>query len=424
LPSCSSAWSHRRSSPDDEDDLNEQRSELSRDLNRANTDLDETSAALVRAAGASAHRPYEAGHRSTRARRHPRTAHRAHSLDDQMQTELEDAEQQLLEAEAAVERTDEEMEVLSDSMGDFVADSFQYGSPGLISLSVVINGGDASELGENLALADSVVGAQASTLDELSATDTVLQVEQERVEELRNLVATKREEAAENLVLKRELTQQAIEQAAAVRAIVATRSKAHQAAIRAKQVELDRIARLEASRERVARMLRALAAEEREQAAAEAAAAAANTTGTGALDTKASVDPDGFLAMPVAGGYVTSPYGMRMHPILRVYKLHDGTDFSAACGTPIYAAADGQVVSAYFDSAYGNRVILANGMVTGASLATSYNHLTSDTVSIGQSVKRGQVIGYAGTTGYSTGCHLHFMVYRNGATTDPIPWVS
>jgi murein DD-endopeptidase MepM/ murein hydrolase activator NlpD len=115
---------------------------------------------------------------------------------------------------------------------------------------------------------------------------------------------------------------------------------------------------------------------------------------------------------------------MRMHPILRVYKLHDGTDFGAACGTPIYAAADGQVVSAYFDGAYGNRVILANGTVSGTSLATSYNHLTSDTVSIGQSVKRGQVIGYAGTTGYSTGCHLHFMVYRNGATTDPMAWLS
>jgi murein DD-endopeptidase MepM/ murein hydrolase activator NlpD len=409
---------------DDEDDLTERSSQLSENLTRANSDLDETSAALVRAAGqlVTARTKLDTAQRELAATRGQLTA--ARNLDDQMQAELEDAEQQLADAEAAVERTDEEMEVLSDSMGDFVADSFQYGSPGLISLSVVINGGDASELGENLALADSVVGAQASTLDELSATDTVLQVEQERVEELRNLVATKREEAAENLVLKRELTQQAIEQAAAVRAIVATRSKAHQAAIRAKQVELDRIARLEASRERVARMLRALAAEEREQAAAEAAAAAANTTGTGALDTKASVDPDGFLAMPVAGGYVTSPYGMRMHPILRVYKLHDGTDFSAACGTPIYAAADGQVVSAYFDSAYGNRVILANGMVTGASLATSYNHLTSDTVSIGQSVKRGQVIGYAGTTGYSTGCHLHFMVYRNGATTDPIPWVS
>jgi murein DD-endopeptidase MepM/ murein hydrolase activator NlpD len=345
-----------------------------------------------------------------------------------MQAELEDAEQQLLDAEGAVARTDKQMAALRDNMGDFVADSFQYGSPGLISLGVVINGGDASELGENLALADSVVGAQESTLDELSATDTLLQVEEERVEELRNLVAVKREEAAENLVLKRELTERAIEQAAEVRAIVATRSKAHREAIRAKQIELDRIARLEASRERVAQMLRALAAEERKQAAEAAAAAAAAAAGApapaGKTATAAPTDAEGFLTLPVAGGYVTSPYGMRMHPILRVYKLHDGTDFGAACGTPIYAAADGQVVSAYFDGAYGNRVILANGTVSGTSLATSYNHLTSDTVSIGQSVKRGQVIGYAGTTGYSTGCHLHFMVYRNGATTDPIPLLS
>jgi murein DD-endopeptidase MepM/ murein hydrolase activator NlpD len=180
-------------------------------------------------------------------------------------------------------------------------------------------------------------------------------------------------------------------------------------------------------------MLRALAEREQaelEQAEAEAQAAAPPAPADAAdpVDDSASssgpADSGGFLNMPLPTAYVTSPYGMRLHPILNVYKLHDGTDFGAACGTPVYAAADGEVVSAYYDGAYGNRVILANGTVSGSSLATSYNHLTSDTVTVGASVSRGQLIGYAGTTGYSTGCHLHFMVYRNGATTDPMDWLS
>jgi len=129
------------------------------------------------------------------------------------------------------------------------------------------------------------------------------------------------------------------------------------------------------------------------------------------------------LSYPVSNTYVTSSYGMRMHPILRVYKLHDGTDFGAGCGTPVYAAASGQILSQYYNAGYGNRIILDHGFVRGVSLQTSYNHLTSFETSAGQHVSKGQVIGYAGTTGYSTGCHLHFMVYVNGGTADPVSWL-
>jgi murein DD-endopeptidase MepM/ murein hydrolase activator NlpD len=114
---------------------------------------------------------------------------------------------------------------------------------------------------------------------------------------------------------------------------------------------------------------------------------------------------------------------MRLHPILHVYKLHDGTDFSASCGTPVYAAADGTVLTQYFNEGYGNRVLIDHGYVQGVSLSTSYNHLTSFALTPGSQVSRGQVIGYAGTTGYSTGCHLHFMVYVNGRTVDPMTWL-
>jgi murein DD-endopeptidase MepM/ murein hydrolase activator NlpD len=131
----------------------------------------------------------------------------------------------------------------------------------------------------------------------------------------------------------------------------------------------------------------------------------------------------GRLAWPVSDPYVTSPYGMRLHPILNYWKLHDGTDFGAGCGTPVYAAASGTVVSAYYDSAYGNRLTISHGPIGGVGLSTSYNHLTSFVVGSGDQVRQGDLVGYVGTTGWSTGCHLHFMVYENGSTVDPMAWL-
>nr|WP_238345320.1 M23 family metallopeptidase [Actinopolymorpha cephalotaxi] len=114
---------------------------------------------------------------------------------------------------------------------------------------------------------------------------------------------------------------------------------------------------------------------------------------------------------------------MRFHPILHRWKLHDGTDFGAACGTPIHAAASGRVIARYYNGAYGNRVLVSHGRMRGASIVTAYNHMSRYAVSNGERVSRGEVVGYVGTTGYSTGCHLHFMVYRNGSTTNPMNWL-
>jgi murein DD-endopeptidase MepM/ murein hydrolase activator NlpD len=114
---------------------------------------------------------------------------------------------------------------------------------------------------------------------------------------------------------------------------------------------------------------------------------------------------------------------MRLHPILGYRKLHDGTDFGVGCGTPIYASAAGTVAWATYRGGYGNQVLLDHGLYGGAPLATSYSHLSSFSVSAGQSVSRGQRIGYVGSTGYSTGCHLHWMVYRDGATVNPVAFL-
>jgi murein DD-endopeptidase MepM/ murein hydrolase activator NlpD len=110
---------------------------------------------------------------------------------------------------------------------------------------------------------------------------------------------------------------------------------------------------------------------------------------------------------------------MRFHPILRVNRLHTGVDFAAPHGTPIRAAADGIVISASYLRGYGNTVILQHG----GNMQTVYAHCSGFSVGAGQTVKRGQVIASVGSTGYSTGPHLHFEVRLNGRPVNPRGWI-
>lgn len=128
----------------------------------------------------------------------------------------------------------------------------------------------------------------------------------------------------------------------------------------------------------------------------------------------------GRLGLLRPAGPVTSPYGMRRHPLTGVWKLHDGTDFGAACGTPIVAASSGTVTFEGMTSGYGNRLVIDHGPSTRGRLQTSYNHAASFTVGVGARVVQGQVVGRVGSTGSSTGCHLHFQVWLDGRLVDPM----
>ncbi len=122
----------------------------------------------------------------------------------------------------------------------------------------------------------------------------------------------------------------------------------------------------------------------------------------------------GRYIWPASGG-VTSEYGMRLHPITGVYKLHDGMDIGASAGAPAWAADGGTVIHSGWLGAYGNTVIVDHG----GGITTLYAHLSSCSVSVGSSVSQGQVVGRVGSTGMSTGPHLHFGVYINGNPTNP-----
>jgi murein DD-endopeptidase MepM/ murein hydrolase activator NlpD len=148
-------------------------------------------------------------------------------------------------------------------------------------------------------------------------------------------------------------------------------------------------------------------------AAARAAAAAASNAGT--------ISAAGW-ARPSAG-HISSPYGYRIDPYTGIYALHEGTDLAPGCGSPIYAAHSGTVILAGPYGGYGNYVRIRNS--DDGSYWTAYGHIVNGgiLVHIGQTVQVGQNIARVGSTGMSTGCHLHFEVYHNGSTIDPVPFM-
>ena len=128
----------------------------------------------------------------------------------------------------------------------------------------------------------------------------------------------------------------------------------------------------------------------------------------------------GEYLWPVPGYYtISSPYGMRIHPILKVSKMHTGIDIPAPKNTKIVASNDGTVLIATYSSSYGNYVSLDHG----GGKATLYAHMSKIAVTKGQVVKKGDVIGYIGSTGLSTGNHLHYECIENGARKNPVDYV-
>ena len=128
----------------------------------------------------------------------------------------------------------------------------------------------------------------------------------------------------------------------------------------------------------------------------------------------------GSLEPPIPFAAVTSRFGPRTHPILGTVRVHTGIDLRAGTGTPVRAAGDGEVIIAGVRGGYGNAVVVGHG----GNLATLNAHLSSILVSPGQKVKAGQIVGLVGSTGMSTGPHLHFEVRIGGTPVDPLPYLS
>ncbi|WP_100010435.1 murein hydrolase activator EnvC family protein [Lentibacillus sediminis] len=224
--------------------------------------------------------------------------------------------------------------------------------------------------------------------------------------------------------------------------ILAAEAEANKKAIamaQEKKGELEQLAREKAAREKAAReeaareqaarekAEREQAQREQEQAEAEQNDSSTDDSNESSPDTvvasNSSSSGSGIFSWPAAGG-VNSNFGMRFHPIDNVMKLHAGIDMPTGMGTTLRAAADGVVSRASTLGGFGN-VIMISHHINGQSYTTVYAHLSSMSVSPGQTVSEGQVIGATGNTGNSTGPHLHFEVHPGGYgnPVNPLPYM-
>lgn len=277
-----------------------------------------------------------------------------------------------------------------DRRNDLARAAYQGG--GSERFSVLLDSDSARDLSERLYLVERVSDRQQTVLTDLRDARLQGQVEQSLLEAATRRIAQLNLQAKANFLDARSAEEDARAAKAQLVALAAGQKRQVAAVAAQRAAEQKRVDQLQKESDAITALLR-----RRSQSPS-------NTP---------PADAGGTLAYPVSGP-ITSEFGLRYHPILHYYRLHAGMDFGVSCGTPVHAAAKGVVVSAGWGGGYGNRIIIAHA----GPLATTYNHLSSIRVH-GGSVSRGQLIGYSGTTGLSTGCHLHFEARLNGTPVNP-----
>lgn len=390
------------------DDLKDKKHKVERQLRGAHEDLGESSAQLRKASAR-----LEAAHEQlavakTRLATARGKVEVAREQDGRMQAELAQAEADLAAAEAALAQGQVDREQQRQRVATTVADMYSEGDPELIAFSSLLDAESTEELTRRDGVRDVVVGQEVRAYDQLKAAEVLLEVQEQQVSDARDDVAAKRRAAAEHLELMRALETEQQAAKDSVVSLVVERRDARGDARRARAQDVAKLRKLAAQQKKIEEMLRkrALAALRRQRAQAR---------------SQAGGPSNGLLAHPV-DGYVTSPFGYREHPIYHYWGLHDGVDFGGGCGTPLKAAAPGKVIASYWSDVYGHRLVIDHGVIAGRGVATIYNHASSYSVGVGAQVSEGQVIGYEGSTGWSTGCHLHFTVMANGRAVDPMSY--
>jgi murein DD-endopeptidase MepM/ murein hydrolase activator NlpD len=384
--------------------LRDQQSRAQHSVRHAQADLDEASKQTARAAAAlsrSRAQLHSARRELEVARNHVQAARtRLH----QIQRQLQRAQARLATAEANLARGRQAAADQRSTLVHTVTSFYEQGDPQLIGMMSLLQSVSPADLTARDANNSFVLSSQDQALDGLKATAVLLEVQTEQLADARDLVARKRAQADAKLLEEKRYKEQAASARDRVAESVRHKKHAWAMARRARIHDQRVLARSKARAARVHRQLMAeIAREQRRGGGYEG--------------------PTGGLLMRPVNGPITSSYGYRINPVMHYYGLHDGDDFGAACGTPIWAAGNGRILSQYYSSVWGNRLFLNLGLINGRNVTVIYNHLSAYRTHVGQSVARGQVVGLIGTTGWSTGCHTHMTVMVNGVAVDPAPWI-
>lgn len=385
----------------DGDPLQHRKHKVHRSIQHAQGDVEESSNALTHAqARLNAAEARLSDARKTLAGTRARLA-TARAEDHRMQARLKEAVDALNRAQTAVEKSKAGVAAQRRQIGLLAAQNYEYGSPQLLGLVAMLGSGDPRDVTTQMNTVHALASREKSTFDGLRVEEARLTDEEAKVEAAKNDVAAKRADAARNLTRKKMIKAAAAKQRSQVAGLVRSRAHVRAEAARIKARDLRILKRLQRRENRIKQRILARAHHQKSRYVG-------NTSG--------------LLYRPVPG-YITSPYGWRKHPIYGYWGLHDGDDFHAPCGTPERAADGGTVISQYYSSVWGNRLYLDLGKINGHNFTVIYNHIERYAVGRGARVARGQTVAYAGTTGWSTGCHLHFTVMRDGVAVDPMDYM-
>jgi murein DD-endopeptidase MepM/ murein hydrolase activator NlpD len=413
------------------DELTAQRTKVKQQIAKTKSELNEstkTLSAAVVAVDKAQSKLDAASARLTSTRQELRVAQ---AKDAQMATRLQQARADLAAAVAAVVAGQARLDAQEAKAGQVVRDQYQQQS-NLLPIALLVDPDSNEDLQTRLQWSTTLFDTAQAQIDRLTLLQRELNAARARQAEMKARIAAARREAAANLKIKKGLEARAAAQEATVGRLLRQRETAEDAA--AVDVAQDKARYSELIKERASVERRiaariAKAAAERKRAAERAAAERrrkaehrhrSSHSRRSTHHSTTSSAGHGF-SFPVAA-HITSPFGMRFHPVLHYWKLHDGTDFGAACGTPIRAAHAGRVAERYYNAGYGNRLMIDHGYLRGRYVTTGYNHASRYIVHVGQHVHEGQVVGYVGSTGFSTGCHLHLMVWLNGRLRNPMTW--
>ena len=332
-------------------------------------------------------------------------------------SQLADTEKQIAEMQVKLKEEQAKLEKREKVFRVRIRDIYMHGQ--LSYLDVVLGAKDFNDFANRVDLLRRVIAADMDLITAIRQQRDEIQQVQQELESQRQKQSVLKENAAQK---KAEIEQHKKEQQAILYKAETDKATAEEAY---RELEASSQSIGEMLRQRAAARAAAAAAAEAEAAAQQQASVSsqADTGDTGTSDDSGSTEPD-YSYQPVSGsgafiwpvnGVITSPYGYRTHPIFGTTIYHSGIDIGVDYGTPVHAADSGVVVEAGWISGYGYAVVIDHGN----GLSTLYGHNESLNVSSGQSVSQGQVIAYAGSTGNSTGPHVHFEVRSNGDPVDP-----
>lgn len=334
-----------------------------------------------------------------------------------VRAELVKAEEELDELTEAVDTSKDREGELNQAVGDMARDLYRGNSTS--PLQVVLSSEGTGEISSRAAAASALGRVQSKALDQVRSSLVVQENQAERQTAVTQRIADLKVEAEAAVVTAEEAQAVVTEKLASLEKLLTEQEEA-EAAWNARKAEAQ--AQLNAADQAVSAAVADISQIDQQNAAGNVVFSNSSSSGSGSGG--GTLAAGALFANPFSfNAPVTSNFGWRIHPIFGTPRLHNGTDFGAGCGTAQYATRAGVVARVGTNSWLGNFVVINHGMINGKSWVTEHGHLQSAAVSAGQSVTTNTVIGYTGTTGNSTGCHLHLNLYLNGEYVDILPYM-